>query len=247
MNWQNLVYDNMRDMLVYSAQGSGAIWSICILSLSEKWGLKNMQSTYRTSFWMLSISEQWEDFGNSHRLQGKEDFRWKEYCDFTVVCNGSILVYENYPQKGKKNKNSNYVKEKLNSATVGAGYCSCMRRWRLCPRHSSPLWDTEQDLSQNLEHVGEQAFQEEITEMKPLSKLALGMQMGWLSSSVWSLGICRMSAGNSDWWWSETTCDRVHNTFYSCFPFRTWTGHCPHLSTSSPHFHIAREEGSSVN
>lgn len=146
---------------------------------------------------MLSIWEQWEDFGNSHRLQGKEDFRWKEYCDFTVVCNGSILVYENYPQKGKKNKNSNYVKEKLNSATVGAGYCSCMRRWRLCPRHSSPLWDTEQDLSQNLEHVGEQAFQEEITEMKPLSKLALGMQMGWLSSSLWSLGICRMSAGNS--------------------------------------------------
>lgn len=36
MNWQSLVYDNMRDMLVYSAQGSGAILSICILSLSEK-------------------------------------------------------------------------------------------------------------------------------------------------------------------------------------------------------------------
>lgn len=38
-------------------------------------------------------------------------------------------------------------------------------------RHTRALWETQQAPSPNLEHVGEEALQEGIVEMNPLSKL----------------------------------------------------------------------------
>lgn len=84
-----------------------------------------------------------------------------------MVCNGSILSYANVLRRRKKLGSQIYVKEKLNLATDGASSSSFSgggeKKSVTTQAHQGTLGNT------NLNHVGEQAFQEVIIEMEPLS------------------------------------------------------------------------------
>lgn len=49
-------------------------------------------------------------------------------------------------------------------------------------RHTRALWETQQDPSPNLEHVGKQTLQEGIIELIPPSNIELGTRMDWPAS-----------------------------------------------------------------